>query len=96
MTADVNPEELVYGISLNEWRAAYRPGIDTVYASRFVAIGEGPCVRIGFGNFGAPVAENGNRGIASYQTAVALPLDLALELAATLTRMIQTAPAEDQ
>lgn len=84
-----------YGISREEWEAAYRAGIAEFAATRFVArIGSG-LVRIVFGIEGPPTDERGTTGSPVYTHAVTLTPDLAIQLSKLLRDVLAQPTAKD-
>ena len=75
----------VNGLSLEEWREAFRPGMAEFAASRFVFTTENnEQVRIAFGNHGPWL--NKHDRLPVYTHAVTLAPDLAVELARLLLK----------
>ncbi|MDB5317827.1 MAG: hypothetical protein JWO26_2428 [Rhodospirillales bacterium] len=81
--------ELVWGLSLAEWQAVFRPGMPEFAAHKFVFTSEEPgrLLRIAFGNQGPPVDSQGTRS-AIYTHAVTLTPDSAIALAHMLLKHI--------
>lgn len=82
------PDEKLYGVSREEWQAAYRSGISEFAATRVVVRTEGGLVRIAFGNAGPPVDEAGGTGSPVYSHAVMLTPGLAVELSRLLRDLL--------
>lgn len=71
---------IVDGLTLDQWAAAYRPGIVETAAETFVYTPAGDGLRIAFGNAGPVVDEKGSR-VPVFHHAVSTPAHLAVELA---------------
>lgn len=76
--------DTLYGVKMEEWDAAFRPGMSEFAASTFVFTREDGLLRIAFGNRG-PFRPNGIR-VPVYTHAVTLTPDLAVELARLLLK----------
>jgi hypothetical protein len=50
----------IFANSVDEWKSAFAPTMQVYPATRFVIIGDGPLVRLAFGNLGAPIDELGS------------------------------------
>ncbi len=78
-----NTSQIVQGLSLAQWEAAFRPGMPEFAASTFVFSGEAEGqVRIAFGNRGPFI--NDSERVPVYTHAVTLPPHEAVELARML------------
>jgi hypothetical protein len=74
----------VYGMSPEEWQAAYRPGIQEFSALKVAIKREGDLIRIAFGNNGPPLNEEGLNGMPVYSHAVSITTGLAVVLSRLL------------
>ncbi len=74
----------VFGVSPEEWQAAYRLGIQEFYASKFIVKADEETIRIAFGISGPPLNEEGLTACPTYTHAVSLTPALALELSRVL------------
>jgi hypothetical protein len=86
----------VYGVPLEEWKAAYQIGIQEFSALRFVIKREAGLIRIAFGNNGPPVNEQGLNGCPVYTHAVTLTPELALQLTQKLRDLIASPAAPEE
>jgi hypothetical protein len=78
----------VYGVSVEEWQAAYKLGIQEFSALRVVIKRESDLIRIAFGNNGPPLNEQGLNGCPVYTHAVMMTPGLALTLSKLLRDLI--------
>lgn len=78
----------IFGVLVEEWQSAYRLGIQEFAAHRFIIKREGDLIRIGFGNPGPPLNEEGQHGCAVYTHAVTMSPAIALELSKMLRDVI--------
>lgn len=82
----MSDESLVHGVSLNEWKQAFRPGMPEFSATRFLFCAENNnLIRIAFGNSGPFIDISGKRE-AVYSHAVTLAPETAVELARLLLK----------
>lgn len=84
----VDTNTSVYGISKDEWQAAYEIGIDEFAAHRFILMNEGDLIRIAFGLNGPPLDEKGARGTPVYTHALSVTPAFALELSRKLRDLL--------
>ncbi|MFS8976866.1 hypothetical protein PO002_20545 [Cupriavidus necator] len=85
--------QVVHGLSLAQWEAAFRPGMPEFAASTFVFSGETEGqIRIAFGNQGAYVTNS--QRVPAYTHAVTLSPSVAVELARVLIEHFAK-PADD-
>jgi len=69
------------GISMKQWEAAFRPGMNEFAASNFVIAAEADgAIRIAFGNSGPYINDQGSR-TPVYNSSVTISANLAIELA---------------
>lgn len=87
MSEIASPSGQWNGLSLKQWKAAFRPGIEEFAASNFIYTGEDGAVRIAFGNRGPAVAEDGTREPV-FTHALTISEGLAVELARLLLKRI--------
>lgn len=81
-------DERIHGISIQEWEAAFRPGLPEYVATRFsFTVEDGGLLRIAFANGGPFVSGEGARSPVS-TCAVTVPADLAVELAHQLLKSV--------
>lgn len=71
---------VVDGLSLDHWAAAYRPGVVETAAEAFIYSRAGDNIRIAFGNAG-PFVDEARQRSPVYHHAVTLPAYLAIDLA---------------
>lgn len=89
-----NEKEVVSGLTLSQWEAMFRPGIDEFAAASFCfSPGVESQVRIAFCNLGPIVNSKGERAPV-YTHAVTLPQSVAVELARILIEHYAK-PADD-
>ncbi len=78
----------VYGVTVEEWEAAYRLGVQEFSALKFIIKREHGLIRIAFGNNGPPVNEKGLNGCPVYTHAVTMTEAAALDLSKVLRDLI--------
>lgn len=82
----MDEDQIVDGLALKVWRAAFRPGIPEFAATSFIFTTESKgFVRIAFGNSGPRVSQTGPREPV-YTHAVTLTPELAVDLAGKLLK----------
>jgi len=81
-------DQVVQGLTLKQWGAAFRPGIVEFAATNFVFTREATnLVRIAFGNNGPVTSQEGRRE-QMFTHAVMLPPEVAVQLAGMLLKLV--------
>ena len=76
-----------YGLSREEWEAAFRPGMIEFAATRItITLESSDFARIAFGNQGPWIAE-GQRGVPVFTHAVSLPPAVAVDFARIILKL---------
>ncbi|MCT8971687.1 hypothetical protein [Microbaculum marinisediminis] len=84
----MNEETIVHGLTLKQWKAAFRSEICEFAASTFVFTFEGTgLIRIAFGNAGPHLSETGGREPV-FTHSVTIPADVAVDLAGLLLKKV--------
>ncbi len=80
-------KQVVHGLTLKQWEAAFRPGIVEFAATNFAFTREASnLVRIAFGNNGPFTSQQGHRE-QTFTHAVTLPPEIAVQLAGMLLKL---------
>lgn len=87
MSENTTPSHEYNGLSLTQWKAAFRPGIEEFAASHFIYTDEDGSVRIAFGNRGPVVSADGSREPV-FTHAITISAGLAVELARHLLKRV--------
>ena len=77
----------VLGLSLDDWAAAFRPGIVETTGERFIYTKETGGLRLVFGNNGPVIDKAGTRAPV-YHHAITLPVSVALDMARAILAVI--------
>ncbi|CAN1721399.1 protein of unknown function [Hyphomicrobium sp. 1Nfss2.1] len=78
----------VYGVTVEEWKAAYQQGIVEFAALRWLLYRESGIVRIAFGHNGPPTDEAGSRGTPVFTHALILTEEGAVNLANSILAVV--------
>lgn len=91
----MSASQVVNGLTLDQWQAAFRPGMNEFSASSFVFTNEGGgLIRVAFGNLGPAIDNSGTRH-PIFSDAVTLPTEVALSLASQLLKLVAAPIASD-